>query len=149
MKHHRPLRVGALILEELSKILLREVESRGELITITSVDVDKKLEHAIVYVSVLVPASPSSQGGPPPRGEPRPLGGPASSSSQGGFSRPGQDRPRFSGDRSLRREGAAGDLRKAIGNILQKQQTEQEKKPPQGGEPRQSGGPPASASDKE
>ncbi|OGY99343.1 MAG: hypothetical protein A3E09_02280 [Candidatus Liptonbacteria bacterium RIFCSPHIGHO2_12_FULL_60_13] len=64
MKHHRPLRVGALILEELSKILLREVESRGELITITSVDVDKKLEHAIVYVSVLVPASPSSQGGP-------------------------------------------------------------------------------------
>jgi len=91
----------------------------------------------------------SRRGGPPPRGEPRPLGGPASSSSQGGFSRPGQDRPRFSGDRSLRREGAAGDLRKAIGNILQKQQTEQEKKPPQGGEPRQSGGPPASASDKE
>lgn len=64
MKHHRPLRVGALIQEELSKILLREVELRGELITITSVDVDKKLEHAMVYVSVLVPASLSSQGEP-------------------------------------------------------------------------------------
>ncbi|MBI2037045.1 MAG: 30S ribosome-binding factor RbfA [Candidatus Liptonbacteria bacterium] len=55
MKHFRPERVGGLIQEELGKILLRRVESRGELLTITSVDVDKKLEHAIVYVSVLVP----------------------------------------------------------------------------------------------
>lgn len=55
MKRHRPERVGGLIQEELGKLLLREVETQGELLTITSVEVDKKLEHAIVYVSVLVP----------------------------------------------------------------------------------------------
>ncbi|MDP3947467.1 MAG: 30S ribosome-binding factor RbfA [bacterium] len=55
MKHHRPLRLGALIQEELNRIILLEVEADNVLLTITSVEIDKKLEHAIVYVSVLVP----------------------------------------------------------------------------------------------
>lgn len=54
MKHHRPERVGALIQKELGRIILREMETRDALVTITSVDVDKKLEHAMVYVSVLL-----------------------------------------------------------------------------------------------
>lgn len=50
---YRPLRVSGLIQEELGKILLREVDLASVLITITSVDIDKKMERAIVYISVL------------------------------------------------------------------------------------------------
>jgi ribosome-binding factor A len=52
MRHYRQERVGALIQKELGKILLREVETPGELLTVTAVEVDKKLERAIVYISV-------------------------------------------------------------------------------------------------
>ena len=50
---HRPLRVQKLIREELSKIVLRELEFFGALATITEVVVDKKLGTAKVKVSIL------------------------------------------------------------------------------------------------
>src|SRR5258708_7707219 len=55
--NHRALRVGALIHEELAKIIVREIEfSPGALVTITGVEVSPKLENAKVMVGVL-PAS--------------------------------------------------------------------------------------------
>ena len=55
MKFFRAERVGKLMREELAKMIIREVEF-GALVTITEVEVEKKLEHARVLVSVL-PAS--------------------------------------------------------------------------------------------
>lgn len=56
--NHRPERVQSLIQEELSKIIVREVEfPEGALATITSVEVEKKLEWAKVFVSVIPSAS--------------------------------------------------------------------------------------------
>ncbi len=49
----RSERVGKLIREELSNIIVRELEFGGALVTITSVDVDAKLDHASVRVSVI------------------------------------------------------------------------------------------------
>jgi len=57
MRFYRADRVSKVIREELSKIMLRELEFGGALTTITSVEVDKKLEHAVVNVSVLPAAS--------------------------------------------------------------------------------------------
>lgn len=51
--NYRPVRVGKLIREELSKTLERELEFPGALVTITEVVVDKKLETAKAGVSVL------------------------------------------------------------------------------------------------
>jgi len=51
--NRRPLRVQSLIQEELSKIILRELEFPGALVTITEVDVNKKLDTAKVHVSVI------------------------------------------------------------------------------------------------
>ena len=51
--NHRPLRVQSLIQRYLGELLVREFDARGALVTITSVEIDKKLEHAKVYVSVL------------------------------------------------------------------------------------------------
>ncbi len=52
--NHRAERVQSLIQAELSKIIIREVEfPEGALATITSVEVDKKLEWANVLVSVI------------------------------------------------------------------------------------------------
>lgn len=57
MKFFRSQRVESLIQEELAKILIREVEfPEGALVTVTGVDVDKKLERARVRLSV-IPAS--------------------------------------------------------------------------------------------
>ncbi len=56
MKFYRSDRVSKLIREELGKIIVREFEFNDALATITTVDVDKKLEHATVNVSV-IPAS--------------------------------------------------------------------------------------------
>ncbi len=53
MRLFRPERVGSVIQEELSKLIIREVELSGGLITIVNVMVDKKLEHARVGVSVI------------------------------------------------------------------------------------------------
>jgi len=53
MRFFRSERVQALIQEELSKIILREVELQDVLLTITGVEVDRKLEHARVAVSVI------------------------------------------------------------------------------------------------
>lgn len=55
--NYRPLRVGKLIKQELSKIILREIEFPGSLVTITDVEVDKKLENAKVMVSILPSSS--------------------------------------------------------------------------------------------
>jgi ribosome-binding factor A len=54
----RSERVSKLIREELAKMIVRELEFPGALVTITEVEVDKKLEHAKVEVSVI----PSSFG---------------------------------------------------------------------------------------
>ncbi len=51
--NRRPLRVSKLIKEELSKIILRELEFPGTLATITEVEVNKKLDTAKVLVSVI------------------------------------------------------------------------------------------------
>ena len=53
MKFFRSERVQSLIREELAKIIIREMEFPGALVTITEVEVDKKLEHAKVRVSVI------------------------------------------------------------------------------------------------
>ncbi|HUX35823.1 MAG TPA: ribosome-binding factor A [Candidatus Paceibacterota bacterium] len=52
----RDQRAGQLIRDELSKIIARDVEINGALMTITEVDVDKKLETAKVRISVLPPS---------------------------------------------------------------------------------------------
>jgi ribosome-binding factor A len=49
----RSERVSKLIREELSKLIIREVEFPGALVTITEVEVDKKLDYAAVKVSVI------------------------------------------------------------------------------------------------
>jgi ribosome-binding factor A len=60
MRFFRAQRVEALIQEELSKIIIREVEFRNALPTITFVDVDKKMERAKIMVSV-IPSSASNR----------------------------------------------------------------------------------------
>ena len=58
MRFFRSERVGSLIQEELSKILVREIEfPSGVLATIVSVDVDKKLERAKIGLSVIPSAN--------------------------------------------------------------------------------------------
>ena len=52
----RSERVGSLIHEELSLILVRELEFPEMLVTITAVDVDKKMERALVGISVIPPS---------------------------------------------------------------------------------------------
>jgi ribosome-binding factor A len=51
--NRRPLRVQSLIREELSKLILRELEFPGALVTITEVEVNKKLDTAKVMVSII------------------------------------------------------------------------------------------------
>lgn len=53
MKTHRPLRVGSVIREELGKILIKELEFPGAIVSITEVEVGKKMDWATVRVSVL------------------------------------------------------------------------------------------------
>ena len=53
MRFHRIERVSKLIREELSKIIIREFEFPGVLVTLTEVETDKKMEHAKVLVSVI------------------------------------------------------------------------------------------------
>lgn len=51
--NHRPLRIAQLIRDELAKIILRELEFDGALATVTEIEVDKKLDRAMVKVSVI------------------------------------------------------------------------------------------------
>ncbi|MFH1193351.1 MAG: ribosome-binding factor A [Candidatus Jorgensenbacteria bacterium] len=51
--NHRSDRVQSVIQEELGKILLRETSFPGALVTITSVQVDKKLETAKIRVGII------------------------------------------------------------------------------------------------
>jgi ribosome-binding factor A len=53
----RPQRVGKLIRQELGFMLAKELEFPNALATITEVDVDKKLEHATVRLSVIPSSS--------------------------------------------------------------------------------------------
>ncbi len=53
MQYLRSERVQSLIQEELGKLILREVEVPNALLTITAVEVSKKLDRALVQVSVL------------------------------------------------------------------------------------------------
>ena len=51
---YRPQRIGDLIQAELSAIIVREFDPpEGTLITISSVEVDEKIENAVVNVSVI------------------------------------------------------------------------------------------------
>lgn len=50
---YRPLRVGELIQKELALIMARELEFMDSLVTVTSVEVDKKMERALVNISVI------------------------------------------------------------------------------------------------
>jgi ribosome-binding factor A len=56
MRFFRSERVSSLIREELGQMLVREIEVPDTLITITEVEIDKKLDHAKVKVSI-IPAS--------------------------------------------------------------------------------------------
>jgi len=60
MRFYRSQRVEKLIREELSKILVREFEFPNALVTITEVQVDKKLDHAKAMVSILPAATEES-----------------------------------------------------------------------------------------
>ena len=53
MKLFRAERVSRLIKEQVSLLLVRELEFHGALVTVTDVEVDKKLEHAKIKLSVL------------------------------------------------------------------------------------------------
>jgi len=57
--NHRPSRVSKLIQHQLGLIIARELEFDKTLVTITSVDTNKKLDHSVVNVSVI----PSSEQG--------------------------------------------------------------------------------------
>lgn len=52
MNFLRADRVSSVIREELAKLIMRELEFAGAIVTITEVEADKKLSHAFVYVSV-------------------------------------------------------------------------------------------------
>jgi ribosome-binding factor A len=56
MRLFRNERAGSVIQTELAKMIIRDIELPGGLITIVDVVVDKKMEHARVHVSV-IPAS--------------------------------------------------------------------------------------------
>lgn len=50
---HRIEKVNSLIKEEVSKILLREMEFPGMLVTVTEVETSKKMDKATIGISVL------------------------------------------------------------------------------------------------
>lgn len=50
---HRSERIGSLIKEELSRMILKELEFSGALVTITDVKVSEDKKNAIVYFSVI------------------------------------------------------------------------------------------------
>ena len=51
--NHRPSRVSKLIQHQLGLIIAREIEFNNTLVTITNVDTDKKLDRAVVNISVI------------------------------------------------------------------------------------------------
>jgi len=53
VKHHRKERISKLILEELNNIIVRELEFKDVLVTLTDVEVSTDLETALVKFSVL------------------------------------------------------------------------------------------------
>src|SRR3989344_9462182 len=53
MQYFRYQRVSVLIKEELSKLIIREIETPGALVTVTDVDVTKKLDLAVIKFSVI------------------------------------------------------------------------------------------------
>jgi len=55
--NYRPLRSGNLIRDELAVMIEKDLEFNGALVTITEVEVDKKLETAKVFVSVIPSSS--------------------------------------------------------------------------------------------
>lgn len=53
MAYQRHQRVESLIREELDKIIIKELEFSGALVTVTSIDVQKDLDYADIGVSVI------------------------------------------------------------------------------------------------
>src|SRR5436189_52741 len=53
----RNLRVSKLIREEINRLIIRELEFPGILVTVTNVLVDEKLDHAKIQVSILPAAA--------------------------------------------------------------------------------------------
>lgn len=60
MRFFRRERVGSVIQEELAKMIVRDVELPGGLITVVEVVVDEKMEHARVGISVIPPSMEAS-----------------------------------------------------------------------------------------
>lgn len=60
---YRQERIASLIKEEISKLIVREIEFPESLVTITDVEIDDKLSRAIINFSVLPPV-PSTGSGP-------------------------------------------------------------------------------------
>jgi ribosome-binding factor A len=61
MRLFRSERAASVIQEELARMIVRDVEFPGGLITIVGVQVDKKMEHARVQVSI-IPESAAPRG---------------------------------------------------------------------------------------
>lgn len=59
--YKRKVRVAPLLQEELAKLILRDIELPGGIITITDVDVTEKLDYARIKISVL-PSSLAQKG---------------------------------------------------------------------------------------
>lgn len=53
MAYQRHQRVESLIHEELDKLILKELEFEGALVTVTNVDVQKDLDYANIGISVI------------------------------------------------------------------------------------------------
>jgi ribosome-binding factor A len=53
MRLFRSERAGSVIQIELSKMIIRDIELSGGLITVVEVSVDKKMEHARAHISVI------------------------------------------------------------------------------------------------
>ena len=53
MKFFRSERVSKLLKEHVSELIIREVEFKNALVTVTDVEIDKKLDHAKVKISVI------------------------------------------------------------------------------------------------
>ncbi len=53
MRFFRKDRVSSLIREKLAWLIARDIEIPGALVTVTDVDVDKKLDRAMTFISVI------------------------------------------------------------------------------------------------
>ena len=53
MRFYRAERINHLIREHISRLIARELEIPGALVTVTEVQTTKKLDHAVIFISVI------------------------------------------------------------------------------------------------